>query len=271
MCDQVLANSPTTMDLGLTNKKVLVTGGSKGIGAAIAKALAAEGCRVSIVARDVDKLRIVWQSLGGQARGHQYMPIDLAIPGAPTRAAQTLASPTDPFDIVVHNVGGALGCKDPLAPVEDWQRVWAFNVGIAIELNRLLIPPMQKRRWGRVIHISSISAEAGEGRRELYGGAHPYAAAKAYLNAYVKGLGREMASSNVIVTAVMPGVILSEGKYWDKLHQAEPERVQAFLAQHVAIGRFGTAEEIAPFVVFLASQQASFAAGTIIPIDGGRM
>ena len=259
------------MDLGIADKRALVTGASKNLGAAIAKALAAEGCRVSIVARDGTKLRAVFEEIGGFARGHNYLAIDLLTPGAPTRVVSELAKIDDSFDIVVHNVGGALGYKDPLGQVEDWQQVWVFNVGIAIEMNRLLIPPMQNQRWGRVIHISSISAEVGEPSRHLYGGAHPYAAAKAYLNAYVKGLGRELAADNVIVTALMPGVLLSPGKYWDKLRHTNPELVQDFLTHHCASGRFGTAEEIAPFAVFLASQQATFAAGSIIPIDGGRM
>lgn len=259
------------MDLGIAGKSVLVTGGSKNLGAAVAKAFAAEGCSVTLVARDSSKLQAVLGELGRLGSGHDYLAIDLLTPGAPTRAVNELFKRGHSYDIVVHNVGGALGHKDPLGPVEDWHRVWVFNVGIAIEMNRLLIPPMQKKRWGRLIHVSSIAAEQGDLRRGPFGGAHAYAAAKAYLNAYVKGLGREMASDNIIVAALMPGALLSSGKYWDELRRKNPELVQSFLEQHSAGGRFGTAEEIAPFAVFLASAQATFAAGSLIPIDGGRM
>lgn len=259
------------MNFGINGKKVLITGASKGIGAAIARAFAAEGCKVSIVARHEEKLKQLIEEIGGAKETHDFLSADLREAGAPTRVAKELLARHESFDIVVHNVGGALGCKNPLSPVEDWNRVWQFNVGIAIEMNALLVPPMQKQRWGRIIHISSISAELGEPRQHPYGGALPYAAAKAYLNAYVRGLGRELAEENIVVTALMPGAILSEGKYWDKLRKANPDIVSDFLCRYYAIGRFGKAEEIAPFAVFLASEQASYAASSIVPIDGGRI
>jgi len=259
------------MNFGITDKKVLVTGASRGIGAAISKAFAAEGCRVSLIARNKDRLKQLFEEIGGTVKGHEFLSIDLMEPGAPTKAVKAFLKDDNPFDIVVHNVGGARGCKNYLAPLEDWFHVWQFNVGIAIEMNALLVPPMQKQRWGRLIHISSISAELGEPRLEPYGGALPYATAKAYLNAYVKGLGRELAEANVVVTALMPGVIISEGKYWDKLRTTNPELVDDFLRHHCSIGRFGTPEEIAPFAVFLASEQAAYASGSIVSIDGGRM
>ena len=171
----------------------------------------------------------------------------------------------------MHNVGGGLGQKGPLDKVEDWNAVWQFNVGIAIEINSVLIPEMKKHGWGRVVHISSITAELGDPSMKSLGGSLAYAAAKAYLNAYIKGLGREMAKDNIVVSGVMPGVVLSKGKHWDKLKNEKPELVDEFLNHYYPIGRFGSAEEISPFVVLLASQQASFAAGSIIPISGGRV
>ena len=259
------------MDFGIKDKRVLVTGASRGIGAAIARAFAGEGCKVSILARQEANLKQVFEEMGGAKKGHSFLAMDLMEDQAPTKALNKFLKGNDPFDIVVHNIGGACGCKDFLAPVKDWLQVWQFNAGIAIEMNALLVPLMQKQRWGRIIHISSVSAKLGEPRFRPYGGALPYAAAKAYLNAYVQGLGRELAESNVVVTALMPGVILCEGKYWDKLRNTNPELVNDFLKHHCPIGRFGKPEEIASFAVFLGSQQASFAAGSIIPVDGGRM
>lgn len=259
------------MDLGIKGKRVLITGSSRGIGATIAKAFSAEGCKVSLLARNKEKLEQLFKELGGAKEGHRFYSIDLLEPGAPTKTAKNFIKEDGPFDIVVHNVGGALGHKDPLSSVEDWLEVWRFNVGIAIEINSVLVPPMQKQHWGRVIHISSISAELGEPLLEPYGGALPYAAAKSYLNAYVKGLGRQLAKDNVVVTAIMPGVILCEGKYWDKMRLTSPKLVDDFLRHHTSIGRFGKPQEIAPFAVFLASEQASYACGSIIPVDGGRM
>jgi len=259
------------MDFGIRGKRVLVTGGSSGLGKAIAKAFAKEGCLLSIVSRNEEKLKEVVREIGGEADGHDYIVADLRDHGKPTEVGKKLISKYNCIDIVVHNVGGALGVKDPLEDVNKWLEVWKFNVGVAIELNAVLIPPMQTTHWGRIVHISSISATLGEPRKEPYGGALPYAAAKSYLNTYVKGLAREFASENIIITALMPGAVLSKGRYWEKLQKEKPGMVDEFLKQFYPIGRLGQPEEIAPFAVFLASQQASFAAGSIVPVSGGRV
>ncbi len=259
------------MDLGIAGKLVLITGGSNGIGAAAARAFANEGCRVICVARRKDRLEQIITKLGGAQAGHGYMAVDLLGPSEATTAINSLANQFGSFDIVLHNLGGALGIKEPLAGVEQWQRVWHFNAGIAIAINNLLIPFMKKKAWGRVIHISSISGKIGEPRLSPFGGSLPYAAAKAYLNAYVQGLGRELAEHNIVVCALMPAAVLSEGKYWDKVSKQNPELARTFLERHHSIRRFGKPEEIASFATFMASQHASFACGALIPIDGGRV
>ncbi len=259
------------MDLGIKDKRVLITGGSKGIGLSIASAFADEGAKVSIVSRNEDKLCETIEKIGGQSKGHEYIVANLREIDKPTKVALDLIEKHKTIDIVIHNVGGALGQKDPLGSVELWEDVWKFNVGIAIEMNAVLVPAMKSQEQGRIVHVSSISGELGEPLSEPFGGALPYAAAKAYLNAYVKGLGRELAIDNVIVTAVMPGAVLSKGKYWDKLKNKNPALVDEFLNQYYPIARFGDAEEIAPFVLLLSSDKASFAAGSIIPISGGRV
>jgi NAD(P)-dependent dehydrogenase (short-subunit alcohol dehydrogenase family) len=264
------------MDLGIAGKTVLITGGSRGIGAAAAKAFADEGCHVTLVSRDEEKLRQLVEAIGGAGTTghlgtHRYKVADLRQRGEPTRVARELLASVDRYDIVVHNVGGALGVKDPLAVVDQWNDVWFFNVGIAIEMNAVLVPPMRKHRWGRIIHVSSIAGAIGEPLVEPYGGSLPYASAKAYLNAYARGLGRELAQDQVVVSAVMPAAILTEGKYWDRLSKDNPDFVTRFLQEHHPTGRFGNVSEIAPFIVFLASEQASFASGALVPIDGGRM
>ena len=252
------------MDLGIADKKVLITGASQGLGRAIALDFAKEGCKVAVAARRADKLQGVVAEMGGEERGHSFYVIDLMSDGGPTCAVEELTARNGHFDIVVHNVGGTLSVKDPLSPMEEWCRVWRFNVGIAIEINALIIPPMQAQGWGRVIHISSISAESVRGSA-------PYAAAKAYLNAYVKGLGRAVAPTGVVVSALMPGAILAEGGHWDNIRQTNPAMMEDFLRHHHAIGRLGTAEEISPFAVFMASQLVTFATAAVIPVDGGTM
>lgn len=255
------------MNFGISGKRVLIVGGSKNIGAAIAKEFAKEDCKIVLVSRNKKKLKNIIHEIGGANRENDFLEANLLDNGEPTIVAKKLISKFNIFDIVVHNIGGALGIKDPLADVENWNLVWRFNVGIAIEMNKFLIPPMIKNKWGRIIHISSIAAEAGE----LKGGSVAYAASKAYLNSYVKGLGRYYADKNVIFSALMPGAVLSEGKYWEKIKESNPKLLQNYLNEHQSIGRLGTPEEIAPFAVFMASEQASFACGSIVPIDGGRI
>ncbi len=252
------------MDLGIRNRRVLVTGASQGVGRSIALAFAREGARVTVLSRRGDELASVVAEMGGEKNGHLALAVDLMQSEAPTRALRSVGLEKDPFSIVVHNLGGTLGVKNPLSAVADWARVWQFNVGVAIEMNALLIPPMQEKRWGRVVHISSIAAETVRG-------APPYAAAKAYLNAYIKGLGRGVAAQGVVVSGILAGAFISDGGHWDNIAKSNPAMMDDFLRHHHAIGRLGTADEIAPFALFLASEQATFAVAALIPVDGGTM
>lgn len=252
------------MDLGIVDKRVLVTAASQGIGQAIALAFAQENCRVAVVARRKQQLKQLVDDMGGPGKGHSFCAIDLMPPGNPTAALEKLDAEADPFDIVIHNIGGTLQVKNPLAPVSDWQDVWRFNVGIAIEINGVVAAAMQKKQWGRIIHISSISGESLRG-------SGPYGAAKAYLNAYTKVLGRALAPTGVVVSAVLPGAIYAPGGHWDNVAKTNPAMKADFLRHHHAIGRLGTAEEIAPFAVFLASKYVTFAQGACINVDGGTM
>ena len=252
------------MDLGIVGKRVLITGASQGIGYAIAKDFAREGCRAAVIARRKEKLQALVEQIGGREKGHAYYAGDLMREGIPERAVEALKADGEDFDIVVHNIGGTLEVRDPLAPWEEWFRVWRFNAGVAIEINRLLIPAMQEKGWGRVIHISSL---AGEQLR----GCGPYGAAKAYLNAYTKVLGRAVAPSGVVVSAIMPGSILAEGGHWDKVQKNDPAKLADYLRHHQATGRLGTPEEISCFALFLASKYATFAQGAVVPVDGGTM
>lgn len=252
------------MELGIKGRKALVVGGSRGIGRAIAEAFAHEECRVTVIARDETSLKKVFDSMGGAERGHRYIVADLMDENIPSQVADELIESDGVYDIVVQNVGGPRGIRDPLSSVDEWREVWHFNAGIAIEMNRILVPPMIEQGWGRLIHTSSISGI-------MLRGAAPYAAAKAFLNAYTKTLGRELAKTGVVVTAVMPGAVAFPGSYWDDHSKNNPARVDDFLRHHQAIGRMGTPQEIAHFVLMLGSELASFAQAAVVPIDGGHM
>ena len=259
------------MNLGISGKRVLIVGGSKGLGGKISECFNAEGCNITVIARRVEYLDRLKQRIGGDNDNHSFISADLLRPSEPAKVINNIVNKRGGFDIVVHNLGGALGVKDIFSSADEWLDVWKFNVGISIEINNILIPIMVRNGWGRVIHMSSISSTAGEPIAPEFGGAIPYAASKAYINSYVQGIGRELAKKNVLINAILPGAIRSKGKYWDKMILEKPEMVDRFINRHYSIGRLANPKEIAAFVVFMCSQQASYAAGSLLSVDGGRV
>ncbi|WP_377477824.1 MAG: SDR family NAD(P)-dependent oxidoreductase [Microcoleus anatoxicus] len=250
------------MHLGIEGKSSLVVGGSQGLGREIALTLAKEGVQVGVVARTEADIISLVAEMGGEAKGHWGIAKDLVPDRAPTQLIEEIQSGNKQIDIIIHNLGGTLAIRDPFCTVTEWRSVWRLNFEIAAELNRYLIPPMQQRRWGRVVHISSIAAN-------LSRGAVAYCAVKAALNAYTRNLGCTVASDGVVITSVMPGAIRHEGSHWDKMSQEKPEMVATYLDRRMAIKRFAQLDEISDWVVLLCSEKASFCTGSVMPIDGG--
>lgn len=238
------------MNLGISGRLALVVGASKGIGLEIVRELWAEGCRVIGVSRSVDS-----SSLDRQA----WIRKDLMPDAAPQQLVNEIISQHGAPDIIVHVLGGSQGINQMLAPASDWAWVWRLNLGIAIDINRLLIPLMQANKWGRIIHLSSNAPRIGTG----YG---PYTSAKAALEGYVKMVSREFSKDGVIVTAVAPGIVHTPGRYYASLDSSEQEK---YFNQYIPIQRFGRAEEVARVVAFLASEHSAYMAGSIVAIDGG--
>ena len=166
-------------------------------------------------------------------------------------------------DILIHNLGGNLGITDPLCSISEWHKVQRINLEVPIEINREIIPYMQKKKWGRICHISSISGLENQGPPS-------YCAAKAGLIAYARSLGRYVAKDNIIINSVLPGAIHTDNGYWDNLNKKDPERVKNYLKERMAINRFGTPEEISEVVTFLCSDLASFCVGSAFLVDGGQ-
>ena len=252
------------MNLGLEGKRALVTGAGRGIGRSISLCLAREGVRAAVVSRTASDIETLVDEMGGVASGHYGVAVDLVPEGAPGKLVDTLKRANfGPIDIVVHNLGGTLDITDPFCSADDWRRIWRFNLEVAIELNLLLVPPMRERQWGRIVHISSISALENHGPVT-------YCAVKAALTAYARSLGRVLAPDSIVVTAVLPGAVLTEGGYWDIAFKERPEHVQKYLSERMAIRRFGVPDEIGNVVAFLCSEHASFCIGSVVPIDGGQ-
>ncbi len=251
------------MDLGINGKRALVTGAGRGLGRSIALNLAKEGAKVAVVARTASDIDSLVAEMGGPDAGHFGLALDLVQEGAPTELLDALDADFGPTEIVVHNVGGTLDIRDPYCSIEDWRSLWRLNVEVAVELNHRLLPAMQKRGWGRVVQVSSIAATENQGPV-------PYCSVKSAVTAYTRSMGRLVSPDGVIMTAVLPGAVFTEGGDWDNMQKTRPEHVETYLADRMAIHRFGVPDEIGTVVTFLCSEQASFCVGSIVPVDGGQ-
>ncbi|GAC1346632.1 MAG: glucose 1-dehydrogenase [Ktedonobacteraceae bacterium] len=251
------------MDLGLSQKVAIVTGASRGVGKAIAQLLAIEGCRLSIIARGRKALEETASELW--SNGAEVLPIvaDLMVAQDIEAVVQATMKHYGQIDILVHNAGGAKGQNIFDTSDEDWQEALALNVLALSRLARLVAPIMSNQGGGRIIAISSIFGRESGGRTA-------YNALKAASISLTKSLARQFAPNNILVNSVAPGSLLFPGSSWDRREQADPERIAAFVKSELPLGRFGTPEEIAYVVAFLASPLASLVSGACIPVDGGQ-
>lgn len=251
------------MDLGIKGKLAVVTGAGRGLGEGICRSLATEGAKIIAVSRTESDLKKLLADLRAETTGHHALVLDLAAVDGPARLIKFVQGLGRSPDIVINNLGGNLNYTDPLGPVDEWRDVMRLNVEVGIEINRAFIPAMRAAKWGRICHVSSISALENQGPPS-------YCAAKAALNAYVRSLGRFVSADNVILTSVMPGAVFTPGGYWDVASRERPDHVAKYLKERMAIQRFGRIEEISGIVAFLCSEQASFCVGSCFLADGGQ-
>jgi len=249
------------LDLGISEKVALVTGAGRGIGRAIARQLAREGTIVAAVSRSLQPLESLQAELRPNGDRHRILALDLTTAGAAGEVVDWVTRELGLPDIIVHNVGGSLGISDPLAPSQDWERVWRFNLGVPLDINRALIPALTERRWGRIVHVSTNATITFQAYAA-------YVSAKSALNAYVKIVGRSVAKSNVVISAVLPGALRVEGRYLARLEAENGDAWAEYVRNHLAIGRLAGDDEIASAVVFLCSSGASYCAGAFLPVDG---
>jgi 3-oxoacyl-[acyl-carrier protein] reductase len=251
----LLGKAPEAEEMfDLTGKTALVTGASGGIGGAIATALHRQGARVALSGTRQEALEAKAAELGGNA---PVLVCNLGDPVATDALVKQAEEALGQLDILVNNAGLtrdnlALRLKD-----EDWEQVLAVNLTSAFRLSRAALRGMMKRRWGRIVNISSIVGVTGNP------GQTNYAASKAGMIGMSKSLAAEIANRGITVNCLAPGFI--ETAMTDALGEAQ----QAKLLEAVPCGRLGTTEDIAAGVVYLASEEAAYVTGQTLHINGG--
>lgn len=253
------------MDLGLTGRVALVTGGSRGLGKAIAGALAEEGARIAICARDEESLRQTAEVLSES--GAEILPVvgDVTSNEDRDRLMSDVTDRLGPVEILVNNVGG--NRRGPICDTtdEDWRTTIDLNLMNHMQLARSVVPGMRERGRGVILFTTSIYG------REYGGpGMSIYHTTKAAVIGLSKALAMELAPDGIRVNSIAPGSIRFPGGSWDKKCQTDPEGMAAFVKAEIPMGRFGTAREIGDVAAFLASDRASWITGACLNVDGGQ-
>ena len=261
------------MELGLKGKVAVVTGSSRGIGKAVALALASEGCEVALTARDKKELGQAAEEFKKLGVKPLTVPVDLTKPAGAKRLIRETAKRFGRIDILVNNVGGPLHFL-PFSQLtdHDWREELEVDLMAPIRACREVLPWMRRQGGGRIINIASISAVEMEEKFP------DYRVAKAALIALSKYLSIELASSNILVNAVLPGSVWTPS--WEREAEAMAkregtsvrkmaQRLRTITEAEIPLGRMGRPEEIAQVVTFLASPNLAWMTGALVRIDGG--
>jgi 3-oxoacyl-[acyl-carrier protein] reductase len=241
----------------LSGKTAIVTGASRGIGKAIALALAASGAKVACVARSADKLKETADAItaaGGTAEVH---PCDVTNSEAVTKLVEGLAEKWGQIDIVVNNAGITADTLIPRMTDEQWDSVIATNLRSVFLFTRVASQVMMRKRSGRIINISSVSGLMGNP------GQANYSASKAGIIGLTRTVARELAGRKITVNAICPGFVASE------MTAAMGAALDEMIKERIPAKRLGEADEIADAVLYLASDSAAYMTGEVLTLDGG--
>ena len=251
------------MDLGLNGKVAMITGGSKGIGLHVARALAAEGCPVAIVGRGSDALAHARDELWAHGTRVAAIQADVCEPEQAAFCVEDCVRRLGGLDILINNVYGATGVQELLGASDDaWKITFEGCLFQVVRMTRLAVPHMRARAGGAVVNVGSIS-----GWLPQFGGA-PYGIAKAALIHMTEPLAVELAEHHIRVNTVSPGSVFWSDSFWGRFRESEPVRFQTFVDATLPAGRMGSPEEVADVIAFIASPRAQWVNGRHIAVDG---
>ena len=253
------------MDLRLKGKVAMVTGASRGLGRYSALKLAAEGCDLAICARSEEALAAAAEEIEAQGARVLAKSLDVTAPGAAESMVTETLDSLGRIDILVNNVGGNRRGQVHETTDEDWDAILDLNFKSHLRFSRAVIGPMRKQQEGVILFISSIFGREAGGK-----GLAIYNTTKSALISLAKIMALELAGEGIRVNSIAPGSIRFPGGSWDKRCIDDPEGMAEFISQNIPLGRFGSAEELADVVTFLASPRASLVTGACINVDGGQ-
>ena len=252
------------MNLDLAGKVAIITGSSRGLGLAAARALAEEGAHVVLCARGEDTLKESAATVEKVAASNARVTAvaaDLATEDGARRVVDAAIAAFGRIDVLVNNIGTAKGADLESTTDADWQEAMDQTLFPAVRMSRLAVPHMRKQRGGAIVIVSSIFGREAGGRMT-------YNAVKAAEISLTKSLAQQLAKDQIRVVSVAPGSILFEGGSWWKRQQADPDGIAKFVKQELPFGRFGKPEEVGAAIAFLASPKASWISGTTVVVDG---
>lgn len=249
------------MDLGLSGRVAFVCGSTRGIGRAVAKALALEGARVAVNGRDRERTQEAASELATET-GAEVVPYpgDITLPEVATTRVQGAAHDLGRLDVLFCNAGGPPAAPFQDQPADAWQVAINLNLLSTVHLARAAVPIMRKAQWGRIICLTSIAA------KQPLPGLILSTTARAGVLGFAKALADEVATDGITVNSICPGFIATERVV--ELTKSKPDSMKQMIAQ-IPVGRIGKPTELAAAVTFLASEPASYITGAVLQVDGG--